>query len=150
MSTSVVRIEPVTSPEGFQRAWAVRVEVFVEEQQVPIELERDDRDETSLHLLAVRDGEAVGTVRMYEDPPGEAHLGRLAVRASARTGGVGRLLVEAIEQEARRQGLRRVVLSAQLQAMGFYERLGYVAYGPVYDDAGIPHRDMAKELTSAA
>ena len=149
MSTAVVQIERVTSPAGFERAFAVRVEVFVEEQQVPIELERDDRDETATHFLAVRDGEVVGTVRMYEDPPGEAHLGRLAVLASARTGGVGRLLVEAIEEESRRQGLQRVVLSAQLQAMGFYERLGYAAYGPVYDDAGIPHRDMAKQLAPA-
>ncbi|NHC12263.1 GNAT family N-acetyltransferase [Motilibacter sp. E257] len=141
-----MQIERVTSPEGFDRAFAVRVEVFVDEQQVPIELERDDRDDTSVHFLAVRDGEVVGTVRMYEDPPGEAHLGRLAVRASARTGGVGRVLVDAVETESRALGLRRVVLSAQLQAMGFYERLGYTAYGPVYDDAGIPHRDMAKEL----
>ncbi|NHC45531.1 GNAT family N-acetyltransferase [Motilibacter aurantiacus] len=146
MSAAAVSVERVTTAEGFEQAFAVRVEVFVDEQQVPIELEGDDRDATSVHFLARRDGEVVGTVRMYEDPPGEAHLGRLAVRASARTGGIGRLLVQAVEDESRSMGLRRVVLSAQLRAMGFYERLGYAAYGPVYDDAGIPHRDMAKEL----
>jgi predicted GNAT family N-acyltransferase len=74
------------------------------------------------------------------------HLGRLAVRPETRGTGLGIDLVRAIEARAAERGLRVVALSAQTHALGFYERLGYEAYGPEFPDADMPHRAMRKAL----
>uniref|UniRef100_UPI00117DA767 GNAT family N-acetyltransferase n=1 Tax=Streptomyces sp. b94 TaxID=1827634 RepID=UPI00117DA767 len=81
--------------------------------------------------------------------PGVGSLGRLAVGREARGLGVGAALVRAIEDEARTLGLTAVDLHAQTHALGFYERLGYVAYGPEFPDAGMPHRAMRREIHPA-
>ncbi|MFJ8857369.1 GNAT family N-acetyltransferase [Streptomyces sp. NPDC102451] len=134
----------------------VRKDVFVGEQQVPEEIEYDAHDATAVHVIAVAaDGSALGTGRLLH---GEAaadrtggdravgSLGRLAVTRAARGLGVGAALVRAIEEEARTLGLTAVDLHAQTHALGFYERLGYTAYGPEFPDAGIPHRSMRRTL----
>ncbi|MEU1486827.1 GNAT family N-acetyltransferase [Streptomyces sp. NPDC005752] len=134
----------------------VRKEVFVGEQQVPEEIEYDTHDATAVHVLAVTaDGSALGTGRLLH---GEAaadrtggdttvgSLGRLAVTREARGLGVGAALVRAIEDEARALGLASVDLHAQTHALGFYERLGYRAYGPEFSDADMPHRAMRRAL----
>jgi predicted GNAT family N-acyltransferase len=143
--TSVV-VRPVASTEDRAVAYAIRREVFVTEQAVPEELEHDAHDESAEHLLALVDGRPVGVGRLVVEDDGVGHLGRLAVRAEARGTGTGAALVRAIEARAVALGLRRVVLAAQLPALGFYQRLGYVAYGPEFDDAGIRHRMMARDL----
>ncbi|MFD8708403.1 GNAT family N-acetyltransferase [Kitasatospora sp. NPDC059648] len=135
---------------------AVRREVFVVEQSVPEELEYDEYDATSVHVLAVgADGAALGTGRLIFGAEaleltggveGRVLLGRLAVLAAARGTGLGVELVRAIEAAGRERGGVEVELHAQVRALGFYERLGYVAQGPVYDDAGIPHRTMTRVL----
>ncbi|MFD0371850.1 GNAT family N-acetyltransferase [Streptomyces sp. NPDC059071] len=136
--------------------FAVRREVFVVEQGVPQELEYDAYDETAVHLLAVRaDGVPLGTGRLLlgADAAGRTgadasvgSLGRLAVTGAARGLGVGAALVRGIEEAARERGLTAVDLHAQTHALGFYERLGYVAYGPEFPDAGMPHRAMRRAL----
>ena len=132
----------------------VRLEVFVIEQRVPFVQEIDARDdeETTLHVLARGgDGTPLAAGRLLADPdhPGQVHLGRLAVRLIARGTGLGARMVDAIEQAAlEREGAGvTVVLSAQEQAMGFYERCGYCPIsGERYMDAGIPHQDMARTI----
>ena len=125
--------------------FALRRTVFIDEQQVPEDEEWDGRDADCVHFLALLDGVAVGTARLREvDGKGKAE--RVAVLASARKAGAGRAVMEALHDEARRKGLPRVVLAAQLSALPFYERLGYAAWGGVFDDAGIPHRWMGLEL----
>ncbi|MFF0555083.1 GNAT family N-acetyltransferase [Streptomyces sp. NPDC004266] len=142
--------------EDREACFAVRREVFVEEQGVPRELEYDTYDETAVHVLAVRaDGVPLGTGRLLHgaDATGRTgadasvgSLGRLAVTKAARGLGVGAALVRAVEDVARERGLSAVDLHAQTHALGFYERLGYVAYGPEFPDAGMPHRAMRKAL----
>ncbi|MBV7248871.1 MULTISPECIES: GNAT family N-acetyltransferase [Streptomyces] len=137
----------------------VRKDVFVGEQNVPEELEYDAYDATAVHVLAVAaDGTALGTGRLLHGAdaaaktggdPAVGSLGRLAVSRSARGLGVGAALVVAIEDEARKLGLAAVDLHAQTHALGFYERLGYVAYGPEFPDAGMPHRAMRREIRPA-
>ncbi|WP_031089960.1 GNAT family N-acetyltransferase [Streptomyces sp. NRRL WC-3549] len=132
----------------------VRKDVFVGEQNVPEEIEYDSCDATAVHVLAVAaDGTALGTGRLLHgaDAAGRTggdvtvgSLGRLAVVREARGLGVGAALVRAIEDEARTLGLTGVDLHAQTHALGFYERLGYAAYGPEFPDAGIPHRAMRR------
>ncbi|MFI6702112.1 GNAT family N-acetyltransferase [Streptomyces sp. NPDC050509] len=143
-------------PADVAACFAVRKEVFVVEQRVPEELEYDGRDGDAVQVLAVRDdGVPLGTGRLLYGPgaadrtggdPDTGALGRLAVSPAARGLGIGAALVRAIEDAARERGLRVVDLHAQTHALGFYERLGYEAYGPEFPDAGIPHRSMRRVL----
>ncbi|MFB7030340.1 MULTISPECIES: GNAT family N-acetyltransferase [unclassified Streptomyces] len=149
-------VREVLGDEDREACFAVRREVFVEEQGVPRELEYDTYDATAVHVLAVRaDGLPLGTGRLLHGADalgktgGDASvgsLGRLAVAKAARGLGVGAALVRGIEDAARERGLTAVDLHAQTHALGFYERLGYEAYGPEFPDAGIPHRAMRKAL----
>jgi predicted GNAT family N-acyltransferase len=138
--------------------FAVRTEVFVIEQSVPASIEYDAYDADAVHVLAVGpDGAPLGTGRLlYGDAalgktgdPAVGSLGRLAVTAAARGLGVGAALVRAIEEQALRLGLSAVDLGAQTHALGFYERLGYVAHGPQFQDAGIAHRAMRRTLAGS-
>lgn len=122
----------------------VRREVFIVEQQVPEEMEWDANDATSVHALALLDGHPVGCGRLLPD----GHLGRMAVRAPYRSSGIGRALLQALLAEARRRGMREVVLHAQTHALRFYEARGFVADGPVFDEAGIAHQRMSLPLRS--
>ena len=106
-------------------------------------------------LAVTEDGVPLGTGRLLQGEaaaakvggdPAVGSLGRLAVTREARGLGVGAALVGAIEAAARARGLTAVDLHAQTHALGFYERLGYVAYGPEFADAGMPHRAMRKAL----
>jgi predicted GNAT family N-acyltransferase len=123
---------------------AIRMEVFVAEQQVPADEEIDGRDPACRHVLA-RDehGGAIGTARMQQS----GHIGRIAVVRAWRRRAVGSRLVAALLDLAREQGLESVDLGAQLQAIGFYERLGFAARGEIFMDAGIPHRNMVLSLS---
>nr|WP_290443924.1 GNAT family N-acetyltransferase [Halomonas sp. Ps84H-12] len=116
----------------------IRRIVFIDEQQVPQEEEWDGRDTECLHFLATLNGEPVGTARLLPD----GHIGRVAVLSSARGTGIGYQLMEAAIKAAREAGHSHAALSAQLHALAFYERLGFVAHGDVFMDAGIPHREM--------
>ncbi len=125
------------------RRWAepLRFAVFVEEQKVPAEIELDRFDALSVHAVAFDASDnavAVGTGRLLPD----GHIGRMAVAKSARGNGVGSALLKALMDEARRHGHAQAVLSAQMHAIGFYRRHGYLVQGDPYDDAGIAHVDM--------
>jgi predicted GNAT family N-acyltransferase len=143
-------------PADREACFAVRKEVFVGEQGVPEDLEYDAYDAGAVHVLAIReDGVPLGTGRLLVGEaavaqtgadPSVGSLGRLAVAAHARGLGVGLALVRAIEDVARARGLAAVDLHAQTHALGFYERLGYVAHGPEYLEAGIPHQGMRRAL----
>lgn len=146
-------------PADREACFAVRKEVFVGEQGVPEDIEYDAHDATALHVLAIgADGIPLGTGRLLHGEAaagktgGDASvgsLGRLAVTRRARGLGVGAALVRAIEDAARGLGLTAVDLHAQTQALGFYERLGYTAYGPEFQDAQIAHRAMRRPLGPA-
>ncbi|WP_065330194.1 GNAT family N-acetyltransferase [Tritonibacter mobilis] len=124
----------------------LRFEVFVDEQGVPVEEERDALDDTATNLLALQDDTPVGTARIvFQDDT--AKIGRVCVVKTARGTGLGAKLIEACVNVARNQaGITRAKLGAQTHAIGFYEKLGFEVYGPVYLDAGIDHRDMVKPL----
>lgn len=121
----------------------IRRKVFIDEQNVPQEEEWDGLDPECQHFLAVLDGQPVGTARLLPD----AHIGRVAVLASARGTGIGVLLMQAAIEAARHAGHPQAALSAQVHALAFYEQLGFVAHGDEFLDAGIPHREMTLSLT---
>jgi predicted GNAT family N-acyltransferase len=128
-------------------ALAIRREVFVGEQGVPLEEEIDAHDRSdpaAVHALASDDGVPVGAGRFYVLDGGAVQIGRMAVLAGRRGGGVGAALLAALEGEALRRGFRAAHLHAQVHAAGFYRRAGYADAGPELWDAGILHQPMEK------
>ncbi len=144
------RVAVVTTPEEMQEALAVRRAVFIEEQLIDEDEEIDhyDADPATLtdavHVLGRLDGRPVATARLLLDQhDGEyPHIGRVAVLKSERGRYWGVGVMEALHDEARRRGYAGVTLAAQEYAVGFYAKLGYVARGDVFLDAGIEHRWM--------
>jgi predicted GNAT family N-acyltransferase len=155
-STIGYAIRIAVDPADLEACFAVRKEVFVAEQGVAEEIVYDGRDGDAIQLLAITaDGRPLGTGRLLYGPEAKdktggdltvGSLGRLAVTASARGLGIGAALVRAIEDAARDAGLAAVDLHAQTHALGFYERLGYAAYGEEFLDADIPHRSVRRTL----
>ena len=131
--------------DDFAACMAIRRQVFVQEQNVPEQQELDEHDATALHLLATLDGRPVGTARLLIDGA-EGKIGRVAILQDCRGTGAGAALMRAALDELRARGVSTARLGAQTHALRFYEKLGFTAYGPVYDDAGIPHRDMSLTL----
>ena len=120
--------------------------VFMEEQGVSEADERDGRDGEALHVLATAEGEPLGCARILLDGT-VAKIGRVCVLQDARGSGLGAAIITACLDVARGQpGVTRAKLGAQTHALSFYEQLGFTALGPVYDDAGLPHRDMERPL----
>ena len=130
--------------EGFEAVlMQIRYTVFVDEQKVPEEEERDDWDAKSRHVLLTVDENPVGTGRLLPD----GHIGRVAVLKNFRGLGLGKALMEKMIDLARENNFPKVELSAQIQAQPFYESLGFNASGKIYLEAGIEHifMDMVLE-----
>lgn len=143
-----IEIRVASSDNDMHGAFAVRREVFILEQGVPPELERDDADESAVHVVA-RDGTAViGTARLTLD--GEARIGRVAVLPAWRRRGIAGLLLAALESEAQRLGIAEVSLHSQTYVQALYERHGYAVTGPGFVEADIDHVPMAKRLDRPA
>ena len=140
--------EAIRRPEGNELVAALdlRRRVFCEEQGVPLELERDGRDATALHLVAVDgSGAVVATCRLVRD--GDAMmLQRMAVDRAARGRGVGARLLDAAHAEAAAAGADEVELHAQVPVREFYARAGYAAEGPEFEEAGIAHVVMRRAV----
>ena len=118
----------------------VRETVFIDEQRVPRELEFDERDERCRHVLAFDGERAVGTGRL--DLGYDGKIGRVAVVATHRHLGVGRAIMQRLHEIALQEQQVTLWCHAQLTAVPFYERLGYVRSGPVFEEAGIDHVRM--------
>lgn len=142
-----VRVEAGDWSALGSEAMPIRHTVFVLEQGVPEALEHDEHDAVCLHVLA-RDasGRAVGTGRLLPD----GHIGRLAVLAEARGSGVGHALMLRLLAAASERGHVTAALNAQVDAVPFYARLGFVAEGEVFMEAGIAHLAMSKALSHDA
>ena len=126
-------------------ARAIREEVFMREQGFAEEF--DGRDENCLHLTFYKDGGPAACCRCFEtEREGVFAAGRIAVRKPFRGQGLGRYVLQAAEECARRRGAKEITLSAQVRARGFYEKCGYAAEGAPFDEEGVPHVRMRKTL----
>jgi predicted GNAT family N-acyltransferase len=126
-------------------ALKLREEVFCDEQGVPLEADLDGLDDEALHVVAIENGELVGTARVVLEGI-EARFGRLCVRRDARGRGVARALLDQAEVQARAAGAQRMTLHAQTTALGLYRRAGYEAEGEPFDEEGIEHLRMSRSL----
>lgn len=154
-TTPEIVITPVKNEGELMQALALREIVFIEEQSVPESMERDEDDATAHHVLAFAAGHAVGTGRLVvlaQPPDGEVgkwgRIGRMAVLQAHRRSGVGSKLLDTLETEARKRSLDGIMLHAQLSAMDFYKRHGYVPNGAVFEEAGMPHLEMKRRLSN--
>lgn len=132
--------------EGWEQVRAIRHEVYVVEQSIPDALEWDDFDRSSEHRLLLEAELPVACARWRWTDVGVAKLERFAVRVSARGRGVGRRLVQEVVEETILLGARRLELSAQAHLATFYGSFGFDVCGEGYDEAGIPHLPMRREL----
>jgi len=119
-------------------ALEVRFAVFVNEQRIPAEDEVDSLDPVSLHAVIERDGQAVATGRLCPD----GRVGRMAVLKNYRGQGLGAEILGALVLAAAQRGQLQTYLHGQVSAIRFYEKFGFVAQGPEFLEAGIPHRLM--------
>ena len=142
-----VSVEVIQSVEDPRYALCSKIRrvIFQYGQNVPEDREVDGLDTSSVHFLASVGEEPVGVARMRIHE-GWAKAERVAVVGAARGTGVGRALMAALEYRAVEEGCVGVLLSSQLEAVGFYERLHYISTGEPYLDADILHRDMRKPL----
>ena len=119
----------------------MRREVFILEQKVPEDIEHDADDMTATHVVGIVDGAVVAVLRIL-DKSDYVKIGRVAVAASHRGQGLGAELIRFAVAHARANGQPRCYLESQSDKVGFYERLGFVAFGEEFLDAGIPHLKM--------
>lgn len=148
LSDSVRLVETAQDKE---RAYAIRHQVFVEEQGVPADRERDDYDNQdnpglAWHWLAWKDGAAVATARLARPRLDLGKIGRVAVLSDFRRFGLGRQLMLAVHEWAEGQPIKQLLLDAQLNVVGFYEKLGYQVEGEIFEDCGIMHQRMVRWL----
>lgn len=134
--------------ESLSDAFAVRRAVFIDEQDVPEEIEMDGKDEAATHFVAydTGKGEPVGAARLRFPGEAVAKAERVAVLERYRGEGLGRRLMRRAESEARERGCSQVKLNAQTRVEGFYADLGYETTSDIFYEAGIPHVQMVKDL----
>jgi predicted GNAT family N-acyltransferase len=143
MAVSGPHVRLVAWEQARETLMSIRTRVFVEEQGVPSELERDAWDPLCTHALAADGaGRAIGTGRLLPD----GHIGRMAVLASERGRGVGSAVLVTLMQVARERAMSEIRLHAQLRAKPFYERHGFVVTSGLYLEAGLEHVDMLVRL----
>jgi predicted GNAT family N-acyltransferase len=137
----MIRVRTILSKKELQRAFSIRLRVFVREQGVPLEMELDRDDRIATHLLAEIHGKPAGTARLVVKN-GRAKIGRMAVLKSYRGKEIGKALLERAVGMARKRGAKIIYLHAQVSVVAFYEKSGFRSVGRVFSEAGIPHRKM--------
>lgn len=142
-----VTVQHVKDQSDFAICMAIRMEVFVFEQDVPADIEWDAYDRTATHFFARSDDKPVATARL-RDEKGVAKIERMAVRKNYRGQHIGEALLKHVIEYARGQGFKDAMISAQTHAVPFYNKLGFVAYGEEYMEANIPHYAMKASLVT--
>jgi predicted GNAT family N-acyltransferase len=145
---TTVQISRVSSKTALEKAFAIRMRVFVKEQGVPAEIELDSDDDRAIHFLAACAARPVGVARVVMHHRG-AKIGRMAVLKSYRRRGIGTKLLKRAIATARRLGAQEIYLHAQVPVIGFYKKMGFRCVGRVFDEAGIPHRKMILEAITS-
>ncbi|AQL41821.1 GNAT family N-acetyltransferase [Halorientalis sp. IM1011] len=140
------RIEVVAGDGDLSDAFAVRRDVFVDEQGVDEAVEIDGRDDDAVHTVAYEGSRPVGTARLRTVGDDTGKVERVAVRRERRGEELGRKLMDTVEDLARERDLDRLVLHAQTTVEEFYRKLGYETVSDEFEEAGIPHVEMTKQV----
>jgi predicted GNAT family N-acyltransferase len=119
----------------------IRHDVFIKEQEVPVELEWDEFDQNALHAIVKKENQVIGTARLIIDNT-IAKIGRMAIQKEYREQGIGQKLLSILIQRAKEKGAQECILHAQTHAITFYAKADFEPNGPIFDEAGIPHVEM--------
>ena len=137
------RVEWADWPQDHAGLTALRTEVFVGEQKVPVDLEMDEFDAVALHVKAMdQDNRLVGTARLLPNH----YVGRMCVARACRRQGVASRMMQLIIDHASAHGFDALHLNAQVSALPFYQGFGFVADSDVFIEAGIEHKHMTLDL----
>jgi predicted GNAT family N-acyltransferase len=131
--------------EAKSQVMPIRHEVFIKEQEVPVELEWDEFDQEALHAIVKKDQGVIGTARLIMDNS-IARIGRMAIQKKYRERGIGQKLLSILIQTAKEKGAQECILHAQTHAIAFYAKADFEPNGPIFDEAGIPHVEMRLTL----
>lgn len=137
-TTQDIKLLQLNWVEAQALAKPIRTSVFIEEQHVAEAEEWDDEDSTALHIIVIKNGEAVATARLTQ----QGKIGRMAVLKAHRNQGIGSMMLLALINAAKQRGQQDIKLWAQTHAQAFYQKHGFVAHGDEFLDAGIPHVEM--------
>ena len=132
--------------EASEEADLIREKVFIKEQGVPVDMELDAFDPTSKHALAYESHLCVGTGRLVHLDNDHAQIGRMAVLSAFRNRGIGKAILSSLITLAKAEGVLTLILHSQVSVIPFYAKLGFLVEGPIYDEAGISHRNMILSL----
>ena len=116
------------------------------EQGFAQEVDLDERDSESIHILVYDNNKAIATGRMFKESDDTYHIGRIAVLKNYRGLKIGSLILEVFEKKAKELGAKNVVLGSQIDKTEFYIKNGYQKYGDIFDDANYPHVMMKKNI----
>jgi predicted GNAT family N-acyltransferase len=141
-----VTLSIVTYAKAKQAIQKIRHQVFQLEQGVDPALEFDGLDETAIHLLAQQESEPIGTTRIRFLSNQLAKIERVSVLASRRGQGIGRRLMETAIALISEKGIPEIKINAQIQVCSFYQNLGFEPWGEIFDEAGIPHIEMRRQV----
>ena len=141
----MLTFEIVQDLDNCEDAKKIRQEVFIEEQKFKYEF--DDIDTFAKHVVAYIDDVPVGCARFFsKNDNDDFRIGRIAVVKNKRKQQLGSKIISFCENEIRNLGGKNIVLSAQVNAKNFYEKLGYVPFSEEYLDEHVPHIAMKKSL----
>ena len=129
-----------------KEAIGIRYQVFTLEQGFAAEVDLDEKDKESIHILVYEKDVPIATARMFLEKEGVYHIGRLAVLKEYRHKGVGSFVINAFAKKAKELGATQLVLGSQIDKAGFYESNGFSKYGEIFDDANYPHIMMKKSI----
>lgn len=146
MEDLIVKI--ITPGNQYGDAKEVRKTVFQIEQGIDSRLDFDGNDELATHIVVYHESKPVGTGRMRRVDDRTVKIERVAVIPEMRKKGIGRLIMQTMDNHLAVSGIKRATLDAQLHAKHFYESLGYIQEGEVFEEVGIPHVVMTKEFTT--
>lgn len=136
----------VANDEELRAAFAVRTQVFVEEQGVPEDLEWDGNDSEALHMVVKEGDKVIGTARVLFLADNQAKLERMAILKPFRRRGIGRRIISFMNEELRNRQVKQITLHAQYAVVAFYESCGFEASGSLFWEAGIKHIKMQRQL----
>jgi predicted GNAT family N-acyltransferase len=131
--------------EAKSHVMPIRREIFINEQQVPEELEWDEFDQDALHAIVKKEQDIIGTARLIIDGQ-DARIGRMAIKKDFRGQGIGQEMLEALVTKSLELHVTLIKLHAQVHAVSFYAKLGFEAHGEIFSEAGIDHVNMQKVL----
>ncbi len=142
MNEHVVEVKQVKWQDRESYLRRIRTIVFIEEQNIPEEMEWDEHDETCTHVIVDINGDYIATGRLLET----GQIGRMAVLKSYRQRGIGSKILKKLLFIADEKLMKEVFLHSQVNAIGFYKKFGFEEEGSIFDDAGIPHQKMKKVI----